>query len=138
MDLVKKIRGFDFTMKKLCAIKHNNPSEMDRPLRMKREIKQSIHIPEEPASTFTMTVTDRVNFQPDEGPFSIEVVIGGTVYLDEVLDPDELKRSLQQKKNVNHLINQCLPHSCSIIAHLTEKMGYGPVILSPQYRGKRD
>ncbi len=136
MDLRERISGIDFVMKKICAIRHQNPGDMDRPMEMKREIKQAIDIPQEPSSTFTLTVTDKVHFQPEEGPFTIEVVIGGTVFLDETLEPSRLKRLLRDAKNVTHLINQCLPHSCSIIAHLTEKMGYGPIILSPEYEGK--
>lgn len=138
MELKERITGLDFVMKKICAIRHQNPGDMGHPMEMKREIKQAIDIPRTPSSVFTFTVTDRVHFQPEEGPFTIEVVIGGTVYLDETLEPSSLKKLLTDTTNVNHLINQCLPHSCSIIAHLTEKMGYGPIILSPEYEEKGD
>ena len=136
MDLRERITGFDFVMKKICAIRHQSPADMDRPIEMKREIKQAIDIPQKPSSTFTLTVTDRIHFQPKEGPFTIEVVIGGTVFLDDTLEPSSLRRLLNDSRNVNHLVSQCLLHSCSMIAHLTEKMGYGPIILSPDYGGE--
>ncbi|MBI5197297.1 MAG: hypothetical protein HZA19_01685, partial [Nitrospirae bacterium] len=65
-------------------------------------------------------------------PFRIEVEIGATIILLEPLKPKEIALMLENKKNLLSLINQCLPYSSTLIAQITDQMGFAPVIFTPR------
>lgn len=101
---------------------------------IQRDIKHSFDIPSgKKVNTFSISVTDTISFTPENGPFNIEIVVGGVVFLKDKVEPSDLHNVVRDKKNADFLINQCLPYSCASIAYLTDRMGFGPIILSPQF-----
>jgi hypothetical protein len=133
MDIISKIMDID------CYLQHINASRSSsmnedalKRVELKRNVSHKINIPKRKSDHFSVAITDRITFIPDEGPFKIEVILGANIALLEPMSPTEITRLIKIKKNVLSIINQCLPHSSAIIAHLTDKMGFSPVIFSPR------
>lgn len=105
---------------------------------MKRDIKHSFDIPPNPHKKFSIAVRDRLSFSPGAGPFDIEIVVVGLVFLKEEMKPSQIKALLKDRDNTNFLINQCLPHTSAAVAYLTDRMGFSPVILAPKFPLSRE
>ncbi len=103
-----------------------------RRVELKRNVSHKVSIPKRKSDHFSVAITDRITFSPDEGPFTIEIILGANIALMEPMTPAEITSLIKIKKNVLSIINQCLPHSSAIIAHITDKMGFSPVIFSPR------
>lgn len=103
-----------------------------RQVELKRNVSHKINIPKRKSDHFSVSITDRITFNPDEGPFKIEIMLGANISLLEPMSPAEITSLIKIKKNVLSIINQCLPHSSAIIANITDKMGFSPVIFSPR------
>jgi len=135
LHIKEKLKGIDFLLKKICANRNSILPAKVRAgsIEMKREIKHSFNIPPGPNNNkFTIVVKDKVSFHPGIGPFDVEIEIVGFVFLREELKTTTLKAILKDNENKNFLINQCLPHSSSAVAYLTDKMGFNPLILAPK------
>jgi len=100
---------------------------------MKREIKHSFDIPLQPSKRFSILVRDKVSFGSGKGPFDIEIVVVGFVFLKEEMNASQKKALLKDSENTNFLINQCLPHTSAAVAYLTDRMGFSPIILAPKF-----
>lgn len=103
-----------------------------RRVELKRNVSHKINMPKRKSDHFSVSITDRITFNPDEGPFKIEIILGANISLLEPMSPAEITSLIKIKKNVLSIINQCLPHSSAIIANITDKMGFSPVIFSPR------
>ena len=135
MHIRDKIHCLDLSVKKVSASKnasftHNSQKKR---LQVKREIKHSFKVPGRKTDSFQMTVRDRLTFGKARGPFTIEVVISGTVRLNEEIDSRILSGLLKNSANVDFLVNQGLHYSCASIAYLTDQMGFSPIVLAPKY-----
>ncbi len=130
-----KINCLDLSVKKVSANKNTSFShdKLKGRLKVKREIKHSFKIPGRKTDTFQMTVRDRLSFGRAKGPFTIEVVVSGTVILNEQTEPRILKGLLKKSENIDFLVNQGLHYSCASIAYLTDQMGFSPIVLAPKY-----
>ena len=139
MDIIERIKDIDCYLKNIRA---RRPSEIPEDTLKKCEIRRAIShkffIPQDKPDHFSVEITDRVTFIPDEGPFDIRVVIGANILLAEPLSREELRKMMKEQKNILSIINQCLPHSSAVIAHITDKMGFPPVILSPRITVEKD
>lgn len=103
-----------------------------RRVELKRNVSHKVSLPRRKSDHFSIAITDRITFNPDKGPFKIEITLGANISLLEPLSPAEIASLIKIKKNILSIINQCLPHSSAIIAHITDKMGFSPVIFSPR------
>jgi len=131
LDIIEKIKDIDCYLKSITAsrpaiIPENSIKEVE----IKRDVSHEFALPGDKSDHFSIEVTDRITFTPDEGPFQIEVIIGASIVLIEALSPGDITNLISTKKNILSLINQCLPHSSAIIAHITDKMGFSPMIFS--------
>lgn len=133
LDIIERIKDIDCYLK---DIKARRPAEIPEDTLKKFEIKRAVthkfNLSQNKTDHLSVEIIDRVTFIPDEGPFDIKVVIGANIILSEPLSREELKQIVKDQKNILSIINQCLPHSSAIIAHITDKMGFPPVILSPR------
>lgn len=135
LHIKEKLQGIDFLLKKICANRNSViPAKVKSGnIGIKREIKHSFDVPLKSDKRFSVTVRDRVSFSPGKGPFDIEVVVVAFVFLNEEMKPSQIKALLKDKDNANFLVNQCLPHISAAVAYLTDRMGFGPVILAPKF-----
>ena len=141
MHIKEKLKGIDFLLKRISANRNSISSSGIRSggLEIKREIKHSIDIPAVSHNKrFSIVVRDRVSFSPGRGPFDIEVVVVGFVFLKEDMKTSAIRAMLKDKENKNFLINQCLPHSSATVAYLTDRMGFSPIILAPKFPLSRE
>jgi len=131
LDIIDKIEGIDCYLK---DIKASRPvfiaNKFLKQVEMKRDVSHKLNLPKRKSNHFSLLVTDKISFTPNEGPFEIEVVIGAFITLVEPMRPAEIVKLIGEKKNLLSIINQCLPHSSAIIALITDKMGFSPVIFS--------
>ena len=135
MHLRDRIRCLDFFIKKVSATRNSTFSHRvmsSNRIAVKREVKHSIVLPKKKKDSFEISVKDRLAFGRAQGPFSIEITVGGVIYLTEEMEPREIASMLKDKENINFLINQSLPYSCATIAYLTDRMGFSPIILAPK------
>ena len=131
MDIIEKIRDIDCYLKSITASRPIViPEDALKQLEIKRDVSHKIDLPKGKSDHFSIAVTDKIAFIPDEGPFEIEVVIGASIILAESMSPQEITKLVSIRKNILSILNQCLPHSSAIIAHITDKMGFSPVIIS--------
>lgn len=128
------IRCIDFFIDKVAATKNSGFSKKSShsKLSIKRNVKHSFQFPGKKGNSFRITVKDRVTFGKVRGPFNLEITIGGVVYLKDEMTPSQLKKLMKVEANVEFLINQSLPYSCSLVAYLTDRMGFSPIILAPK------
>jgi len=140
MYIKDKLKGLDLFLKRICADRNASFPPLPSPSRieMKREVRHSLKMPTRRSDRFNITVRDKVSFGPKTGPFDIEVVVEGVVFLKADMKPSEIRGLMRDKGNVNFLINQCLPHTCATIAYLTDRMGFNPIILAPQFPLSRE
>lgn len=140
MHIKEKVQGIDFLLKKICANRNSllAPKLKTRNVAMKREIKHSFDIPQEPHKRFSIVVKDKVSFGHGKGPFDIEIVVVGFVFLKQEMNASQIKALLQDNENTNFLINQCLPHTSAAVAYLTDRMGFSPIILAPKFPISRE
>lgn len=131
LDIIEKIRDIDCYLKSITASRppviHEDALKQ---VEIKRDVSHSVDLPKRKSDHFSVAVTDKIAFIPDEGPFQIEVVIGASIMLSESMTPREIMNLINIRKNILSILNQCLPHSSAIIAHITDKMGFSPVIFS--------
>jgi hypothetical protein len=133
MDILEKIKDMDCYLKQVNASRSNLQGIPDlRQVEMKRDVSHTLDLPKKASCHFRISVLDRITFIPNSGPFHIEIEIGATVTLDEAMRPKEITRLLDNKKNLLSLINQCLPYSSTLIAQITDQMGFSPVIFTPR------
>lgn len=131
LDIIEKIRDIDCYLKSVTASRPALiPEESLKQVEIKRDVSHKFNLPRQKSDHFSVEVTDRITFTPGEGPFQAEVVIGASIGLIEPMSRVEITRLVGIKKNILSIINQCLPHSSAIIAIITDKMGFSPVILS--------
>ena len=131
MDIIEKIRDIDCYLKSITASRPPVISEEAlNQLEIKRDVSHQVDLPKEKTDHFSVAVTDKITFAPKEGPFQIEVVIGASILLAEPMSSREITKLVHRRKNILSILNQCLPHSSAIIAHITDKMGFSPVIFS--------
>jgi len=136
LHIKEKLKGIDFLLKKVCANRNSIlPAKVKSGnIEMKREVKHSFDIPASTKSNrFSIVVRDKVSFCPGAGPFDIEIVVIGFVFLKEEMKTSALKTLLKDSSNANFLINQCLPHTSAAVAYLTDRMGFSPIILAPKF-----
>lgn len=135
MHIKEKVKGIDFLLKKIYASRNSVSSEKVKSgrIEMKREIKHSFDVPHGSDGRFSVTVRDRLAFSPSKGPFDIEIIVVGFVFLKEKMKTSQINSLLKDEENVNFLVNQCLPHSSAIVAYLTDRMGFSPLILAPKF-----
>ncbi|MBI3753914.1 MAG: hypothetical protein HY266_07745 [Deltaproteobacteria bacterium] len=140
MHIKEQIRGIDFLIKKIRANRNSliPAKAKSGDIEMKRDIKHSFDIPPNPHKKFSIAVRDRLSFSPGAGPFDIEIVVVGLVFLKEEMKPSQIKALLKDRDNTNFLINQCLPHTSAAVAYLTDRMGFSPVILAPKFPLSRE
>ncbi|MBI5287004.1 MAG: hypothetical protein HY878_05375 [Deltaproteobacteria bacterium] len=140
MNIKTRLKGLDLFLRRICADRNASfpPSLPSGKIEMKREVKHSLNISQKRADRFNITVKDKVSFGPEVGPFNIEIVVEGVVFLKEVMKPREIRGMVKDKTNISFLINQCLPHTCATIAYLTDRMGFNPIILAPQFPLSRE
>ncbi|MBI5047577.1 MAG: hypothetical protein HZB54_01310 [Deltaproteobacteria bacterium] len=100
---------------------------------MKRKVRYSFDIPREANKRFSVVVKDKVSFGSGKGPFDIEIVVIGFVFLKDEMRASQIKTPLRDNGNANFLVNQCLPHTSAAVAYLTDRMGFNPIILAPKY-----
>ncbi|HHL39122.1 MAG TPA: hypothetical protein ENJ37_01310 [Deltaproteobacteria bacterium] len=129
-----KIKCLDLYIKKVSAARKTRYAERPtvKNLSLKREVSHSTRLPRRRDNCFNLTVTDRVTFGAGGGPFRIEVTVEGAIYLNETMTPSEISTLLEDKKNMDYLVNQSLPYTCAVIADLTDRMGFSPIILAPR------
>jgi preprotein translocase subunit SecB len=129
-----KIRCLEYFVSKVAATRNANFSQRSTPgdLTIKREVKHSFELPKKKGDSFRITLSDRLTFGKGQGPFSMEITLRGVVFLNEEINPAELASILKDKDNIDFLVNQGLPYSCSTVAYLTERMGFSPIILAPK------
>ncbi|MCC7201049.1 MAG: hypothetical protein IT393_00050 [Nitrospirae bacterium] len=133
MDIIGKIMDIDCYLQSINASRSSAMGEdAIRQVELKRNVSHKINIPKRKSDHFSVSITDRITFNPDEGPFKIEIMLGANISLLEPMSPAEITSLIKIKKNVLSIINQCLPHSSAIIANITDKMGFSPVIFSPR------
>ena len=131
MDIIEKIRNIDCYLKSITASRPPVISENAlKQVEIKRDVSHEVDLPKGKSDHFSVAVTDKIAFTPDEGPFQIEVVIGASIILAEPMLPRDITRLVNVRKNILSILNHCLPHSSAIIAHITDKMGFSPVIIS--------
>ncbi len=131
MDIIEKIRDIDCYLKSITASRPPVISEEAlNQLEIKRDVSHELNLPKGKSDHFSVAVTDKITFVPKEGPFQIEVVIGASIMLAEAMSPREITKLVNMRKNILSILNQCLPHSSAVIAHITDKMGFSPVIFS--------
>ena len=131
MDIIEKIRDIDCYLKNITASRPPVIAEEAlNQLEITRDVSHEIDLPRRKSDHFSVAVTDKITFTPHEGPFQIEVVIGASIFLTEPLSPQEITRLVKMRKNILSILNQCLPHSSAVIAHITDKMGFSPMIFS--------
>lgn len=133
MDIIGKIMDIDCYLQSINASRSSAMGEdAIRRVELKRNVSHKINMPKRKSDHFSVSITDRITFNPDEGPFKIEIILGANISLLEPMSPAEITSLIKIKKNVLSIINQCLPHSSAIIANITDKMGFSPVIFSPR------
>ena len=133
MDIISKIMDIDCYLQSINASRSSSMNgDAMRRVELKRNVSHKVSVPKRKSDNFYVSITDRITFNPDEGPFKIEIVLGAKIILMEPMSPAEITSLVKIKKNVLSIINQCLPHSSAIIAHITDKMGFSPVIFSPR------
>ncbi len=133
MDIISKVMDIDCYLQSINASRSSSMSEdAIRRVELKRNVSHKVSVPRRKSDHFSVTITDRITFNPDEGPFKIEITLGANIALLEPMSPAEITSLMKIKKNVLSIVNQCLPHSSVIIANLTDKMGFSPVIFSPR------
>ncbi|MBI4714554.1 MAG: hypothetical protein HY760_01155 [Nitrospirae bacterium] len=132
MDILEKIKEMDCFLKNVTARRSDDSGSPLRRVEMKRDVSHTLDLPKKTSDRFVISVVDRISFIPNHGPFQIEVEIGATVTLNEALRPREIARLLDNRKNLLSLINQCLPYSATLIAQITDQMGFSPVIFTPR------
>lgn len=134
MSIQNKIRCLEFFVSKVTAKKNADFSGGSAPggLAIKRQVSHSFELPKARKDSFRLTIIDRLTFGKATGPFLMEITISGVVTLKQKLTPGELASLLKEKENVEFLINRGLPHSCSTVSYLTERMGFSPIILAPR------
>ena len=131
MDIIEKIRDVDCYLKSISASRPPAiPEEALKHLEIKRDVSHAVELPKIKSDHFSIAVTDKIAFTPKKGPFRIEVVIGASIMLSEPMTPREITKLVNMRKNILAIINHCLPHSSAVIAHITDKMGFSPVIFS--------
>jgi len=131
LDILEKIKDIDCYLKELSARRTSEiPGGPPKEVEIERGVSHRFYLPKVKSDRFTTEVTDRITFGPEEGPFQIKVVIGATILLNEPLSPGELRKLTSSQKNILSIINHCLPHSSALIALITDKMGFSPVIFS--------
>lgn len=135
MHIKEKVQGIDFLLNKICANRNPLPTLKLKPrnVKMKREIKHFFDIPLHSNKRFSILVRDKVSFGSGKGPFDIEIVVVGFVFLKEEMNASQKKALLKDSENINFLINQCLPHTSAAVAYLTDRMGFSPIILAPKF-----
>lgn len=140
MHIKEKVQGIDFLLKNICASRNSIlPAKVKSGnVEMKREIKHSFALPFKSNNRFSVTVRERISFDSGKGPFGIEIVVVGFVFLKEKMKASHIKAMLKDRENTNFLINQCLPHTSATVAYLTDRMGFGPVILAPKFPVPRE
>jgi preprotein translocase subunit SecB len=128
------IRCLEFIVSKVVATRNASFSQGSAPgkLAIKRQVKHSVELPKKSKDSFRITLTDKLTFGKGQGPFTMEITVRGVVLLKEQMPPGELASLLKNKDNIDFLINQGLPYSCSTVAYLTERMGFSPIILAPK------
>jgi len=133
MDIISKIMDVDCYLQSINASRSSSMNEdAVKSVELKRNISHKVSVPRRKSDHFSVSITDRITFNPDKGPFKIEIILGANIALLEPMTPAEINSLIKIKKNILSIINQCLPHSSAIIAHLTDKMGFSPVIFSPR------
>ncbi len=131
MDIIEKIKDIDCYLKSITASRPDIiPEEALRKFEINRDVSHEVILPKRKSEYFSIEVKDKITFSPKEGPFKIEIVIGASITLSEPLTPGEITKLINIQKNKLSIINQCLPHSSSITALITDKMGFSPVIFS--------
>lgn len=131
MDIIEKIKDIDCYLKDISASRTSGiPGEALKQVEIKRGVSHKFHLPKRKSDHFYVEVTDRITFGPEKGPFQIKVVIGASISLAEPVSPGEMKKLTSLQKNILSIINHCLPHSSAVIALITDKMGFSPVIFS--------
>ena len=140
MHIKEKVQGIDFLLKKICANRNSSPARKVKSgnVEMKREIRHSFDIPPQPNKRFSVVVKDRVSFSPGKGPFDIEIVVIGFVFLKQEMNASQIKAMLKDNENAHFLINQCLPHTSAAVSYLTDRMGFSPIILAPKFPISRE
>jgi preprotein translocase subunit SecB len=129
-----KIKHIEFFVTKVSASRNARFSQKSNSgkLSIKREVKHSVDLEKRKKDSFRITLSDRLTFGKDKGPFSMEITVRGVVLLKQEMEPAELTSLLKDRNNIDYLINQGLPYSCSTVAYLTERMGFSPIILAPK------
>ncbi|MBI5193639.1 MAG: hypothetical protein HZA08_09400 [Nitrospirae bacterium] len=131
MDIIEKIKDIDCYLKNITASRPDVIHEdVLRQFEIKRDVSHEVNLPKRKSEHFSVEVTDSITFSPKEGPFKVEIVIGAAITLSEPMTPGEITKLINIQKNKLSIINQCLPHSSSITALITDKMGFSPVIFS--------
>ncbi|MCC6543703.1 MAG: hypothetical protein IT392_04270 [Nitrospirae bacterium] len=133
MDIISKIMDIDCYLQSINACRSSSLNEdAVKCVELKRNVSHKFIVPRRKCDHFSIEIRDRITFNPDKGPFKIEIILGANISLLEPMSPAEITGLVKIKKNVLSIINQCLPHSSVIIANLTDKMGFSPVIFSPR------
>ena len=135
MHIKEKVLGIDFLLRKICANRNSISTQQikSKNVEMKREIRHSFDIPLKPNKRFSIVVKDRVWFGSGKGPFDVEIVVVGFVFLKQEMKASQIKTLLKDNENTHFLINQCLPHTAAAVAYLTDRMGFSPIILAPKF-----
>jgi preprotein translocase subunit SecB len=134
VSIKDKIRSLEFFISKVAAKRNSGFSQNSATgrLAIKREVKHSFELPKALKDSFRLTIIDRLTFGKVRGPFSMEITVRGVVSLKEKHSQKELASLLKERENIEFLINQGLPYSCSTVSYLTERMGFSPIILAPK------
>src|SRR3990172_6007785 len=82
MDIISKIMDIDCYLQSINASRSSSMNgDAIRRVELKRNVSHKISVPKRKSDNFSFLITDRITFNPDKGPFKIEIVLGAKIIL---------------------------------------------------------
>ena len=76
MDIISKIMDIDCYLQSINASRSSSMNEdAIKSVELKRNISHKVSVPRRKSDHFSVSITDRITFNPDKGPFKIEIIL---------------------------------------------------------------